>query len=306
MYGIFEIGMDRKGEIDFLSHVIKPDIGIITNITYAHAKNFRTLFDIAKAKSEIIFNIRKNGTIVLNKDDKFFDFFSKLAKKNNLNIISFGKHKNSNVRLYKIKKIKKNCIVYVDVYSKVYNFKIHNNLLPYIENILASLAVCKSLNIIDKIKNNFFYNYKIPNGRGNIKKITIGSKKVNIIDERYNSNPLSLNFSIKKFNNLKINPNKKFLLLGDMLELGKFSKKLHIEAAKEINKAKFKKLFVYGNNIIDTFNKIRTQKKGKVLKSTSDILNIIKNDLNNNDFLMIKGSNSTGLNQITKYIGTKF
>ena len=297
--------MDRKGEIDFLSQIIKPDIGIITNISYAHAKNFRTLFDIAKAKSEIIFNIKKNGTIVLNKDDKFFDFFSKLAKKNNLNIISFGRHKNSNVNLSKIKKTKKNYIIYVSVDSKIYNFKIDNNLLPYVENILASLAVCKSLNIIDQIKNNFFYNYKIPNGRGNIKKITIGSKKVNIIDESYNSNPLSLNFSIKKFDNLKINPNKKILLLGDMLELGKFSKKLHIEAAKDINKLKFKKLFVYGNNIIETFNKIRTQKRGKILKSTSEILNIIKNDLNDDDFLMIKGSNSTGLNQITKHIRSK-
>ncbi len=90
-----------------------------------------------------------------------------------------------------------------------------------------------------------------------------------------------------------------------MLELGKFSKKLHVEAAKGINKVKFKKLFVYGNNIIETFNKIRTQKRGKILKSTSDILNIIKNDLNDDDFLMVKGSNSTGLNQITKYIGSK-
>ncbi len=305
IYGIFEIGMDKKGEIDFLSQIIKPDIGIITNISYAHAKNFRTLFDIAKAKSEIISNIRKNGTIILNKDDKFFDFFSKLAKKNNLNIISFGKHKNSNIRLFEIKKTKKNCIIFVSVDTRIYNFKIHNNLLPYVDNILASVAVCKSLSIIDKIKNNFFYNYQIPIGRGNIKKISLGSKKINIIDESYNSNPLSLNFSIKKFDNLEINPDKKFILLGDMLELGKFSKKLHIEAAKEINKAKFKKLFVYGNNIIDTFNKIRTQKKGKVLKSTSDILDIIKNDLKNNDFLMIKGSNSTGLNQITKNIGTK-
>ena len=84
-----------------------------------------------------------------------------------------------------------------------------------------------------------------------------------------------------------------------------FSKKLHIEAAKDINKAKFKKLFVYGNYITETFNKIRTQKRGKILKSTSEILNIIKNDLNNGDFLMIKGSNSTGLNQITKQIGPK-
>ena len=65
-YGIFEIGMDKKGEIDYLSKIIKPDVGVITNISYAHAKNFKSLLDIAKAKSEIIFNIRKNGTIVLN------------------------------------------------------------------------------------------------------------------------------------------------------------------------------------------------------------------------------------------------
>jgi len=304
-YGIFEIGMDKKGEIDYLSKIIKPDVGVITNISYAHAKNFKSLLDIAKAKSEIIFNIRKNGTIVLNKDDKFFDFFSNLANKNNLNIISFGKHKNSNIRLSKLKKSTKSYIIYIDVASKTFNFKINNNLLPYLDNILASIAVCKSLNIIDKIKSNFFSNYKIPSGRGNIKKFTVGSKKVNIIDESYNSNPLSLNFSIKKFDNLKVNPNKKFMLLGDMLELGKFSKKLHIEAAKDINKAKFKKLFVYGNYITETFNKIRTQKRGKILKSTSEILNIIKNDLNNGDFLMIKGSNSTGLNQITKQIGSK-
>ena len=189
--------------------------------------------------------------------------------------------------------------------SKTFNFKINNNLLPYLDNILASIAVCKSLNIIDKIKSNFFSNYKIPSGRGNIKKFTVGSKKVNIIDESYNSNPLSLNFSIKKFDNLKVNPNKKFMLLGDMLELGKFSRKLHIEAAKDINKVKFKKLFVYGNYITETFNKIRTQKRGKILKSSNEILNIIKNELKNGDFLMIKGSNSTGLNQIIKQLGSK-
>ncbi len=171
---------------------------------------------------------------------------------------------------------------------------------------MATIAVCKSLDIINKLKSNFFSNYKTPSGRGNIKKITVGSKKIKIIDESYNSNPLSLNFSIKKFDNLKINPNKKFMLLGDMLELGKFSKKLHIEAAKDLNKAKFKKLFVYGNKIIETFNKIRTQKRGKILQSTSDVLEIIKNELNNGDFLMIKGSNSTGLNKITKQIESKF
>ena len=131
------------------------------------------MFDIAKAKSEIIFNIKKSGTIVLNKDDKFFDFFSKLANKNSLEIISFGKHKNSDIRLSKVNKSKINSIIFISVNFKIYKFKINNNLIPYINNILASVAVCKSLNIIDKIKSNFFLNYKIHSGRGNIKKIII-------------------------------------------------------------------------------------------------------------------------------------
>ena len=97
---------------------------------------------------------------------------------------------------------------------------------------------------------------------------------------------------------ININHNRKYLLLGDMLELGKFSKKLHLEAAKDINRGKFKKIFVYGKDIVHTFNKIRTQKKGRLLKSNDDILNFIKNDLKNEDYLMIKGSNSTGLNKI--------
>ena len=79
-YGVFEIGMDKKGEIDFLSKILKPDIGVITNISYAHAKNFKSIREIAAAKGELIKNIKKNGTIILNKDDRFFDFHQKSSK----------------------------------------------------------------------------------------------------------------------------------------------------------------------------------------------------------------------------------
>ena len=56
-YGVFEIGMDKKGEINNLSSMVRPEIAIITNISGAHFKNFNTLKDIAKAKAEIIKNI---------------------------------------------------------------------------------------------------------------------------------------------------------------------------------------------------------------------------------------------------------
>ena len=61
--------------------MIKPNIAVITNIGEAHIENFKNLSGIAKAKGEIIKNIEKNGTIILNRDDKFFNYFSKKAKK---------------------------------------------------------------------------------------------------------------------------------------------------------------------------------------------------------------------------------
>ena len=83
-----------------------------------------------------------------------------------------------------------------------------------------------------------------------------------------------------------------------MLELGKYSKKLHISASDLINKTNIDKVYVYGNYIRHTFNKIKTQKKGKIIVKNDQIINTIKQVLGNNDYLMVKGSNSTGLKNI--------
>ena len=108
-FGVFEVGMDKKGEIDYLSNIIKPDLGIITNISYAHSKNFKNINQIADAKAEIINNIKSNGTIVLNSDDNFFHYHKKIATKKKLNVLSFGIEKKiSFTKLIKIKKIVKN------------------------------------------------------------------------------------------------------------------------------------------------------------------------------------------------------
>jgi len=92
-FGIFEAGMDKKGEIDKLTKLISPNLAVITNVSYAHIKNFSSLNQIASAKSEIINNVLQGGTIVLNRDDIYFDYFKKKALRKNLKIISFGKKK---------------------------------------------------------------------------------------------------------------------------------------------------------------------------------------------------------------------
>ena len=87
-YGVFEIGMNKRGEIGNLSKIIQPETAIITNVSEAHLENFNSINDIAKAKSEIIGNILKGGNIILNKDSDFFSFLSNQDKKNGINVIS--------------------------------------------------------------------------------------------------------------------------------------------------------------------------------------------------------------------------
>ena len=87
-----------------------------------------------------------------------------------------------------------------------------------------------------------------------------------------------------------------------MLELGKHSKKLHLSIAKIINNTKLYKVFVIGSDVLFAYNSISKKKKGRILMNKSQIIDLIKNDLNNNDYLMVKASNATGLNKIVREI----
>ena len=302
-YGVLEIGMDKKGEIDYLSKIVKPDVSVITNINYAHAKNFKNIKQIALAKSEIINNTKINGFIILNADDNFFILHKKMANKRKLKILSFGiDNQNANIKLIGIKKIANKFKATIRINNLKTYFFISNNFQSNILNILAALAVMSIFFNISKLKKNIFTGFKIPNGRGDIAKIKIDNKKINLIDESYNSNPLSLKSSILNFDKMKIDKGKKYLLLGDMLELGKHSKRLHLSIAKIINNTKIDKVFVIGSKVLFTYNSISKKIKGRILNNKSQIINLIKNDLNNNDYLMVKASNATGLNKIVREI----
>ena len=302
-YGVLEIGMDKKGEIDYLSKIVKPDVSVITNINYAHAKNFKNIKQIALAKSEIINNTKINGFIVLNADDNFYTLHKKMANKRKLNILSFGiDNQNANIKLISIKKIANKFKATIRINNLKTYFFISNNFQSNILNILAALSVMSIFLDISKLKKNIFIGFKIPNGRGDIAKIKIDNKKLNLIDESYNSNPLSLKSAILNFDKIKIDKGKKYLLLGDMLELGKHSKKLHLSIAKIINNTKIDKVFVIGSKVLFTYNSISKKIKGRILINKSQIIDLIKNDLNNNDYLMVKASNATGLNKIVREI----
>ena len=296
-YGIFEVGMSKSGEINLLSKIIRPHIGIITNIGEAHIENFKNLTGIAKAKGEIINNIMEGGTLILNRDDKFFSFFEKKAKLRNLKIISFGKNKKADIFLKSIIKKGKKNILFTSIKNQIFKLE-KKNLNLY--NILSSLAVLKALNLnINKVINNY-KNNEPTGGRGKIHNIFRYKKKFKLIDESYNANPLSVKVAIKNFNSIKKQNFKKYLFLGDMLELGQKSEYLHRRLSKVINSSDIDKVFIKGNEIFNTYKGINIDKRGNIFQQDDDVDFIFNSIISNNDYLMIKGSNATGLSNFSK------
>ena len=301
-FAVLELGMDKKGEINYLSNIVQPNVSVITNINYAHIKNFKNIKEIALAKSEIINNTKKGGFLVLNSDDNFFNLHKKIAVKNKLKILSFGINaKNPNVKLINIKRFGKNFKANIKINNSQTFFHISNNFQNSILNVLAAITVLSIFFDVTKINKNIFCDFKIPKGRGDISKIRLKGKNLNLIDESYNSNPLSLKTAIINFDKLQALNSKKFLLLGDMLELGKHSKKLHQSIVPIINKTNINKVFVKGRHVLSIFNSLSKSKRGRIFHHNSQIINLIKNDLKNNDYLMVKASNATGFNKIINY-----
>ena len=301
-YGVFEIGMNKPREIRSLSNLVKPHIGLITNIGEAHIENFYNLNGIAKAKAEIIENINKNGFLILNKDDKYFNFLSKIAKKRKIKVLSFGVSKKADATLIKKKHFNNHELLHLRILNKNIFLKVKNINSLTILNILSSLLVLSLLNLnLSKVENltNLFLSVE---GRGKTHTVSRYKKKFNLIDESYNANPTSVKNAIYNFSNIKKNNSKKYLLLGDMLELGKKSDMYHKNLSHIINESDIDRLFIYGKNAFKTYQKTYKAKQGNILQNINDFDEVFSNLIKKNDYLMIKGSNATGLNNLSKKI----
>ena len=296
-FGVFEVGMSKKGEIDKLTKLIRPHFGIITNIGEAHIENFKNLRGIADAKGELIQNIEKGGTIILNRDDEYFTYLEKKAKKNNLKIVTFGINKKSNVQLVSKSKKRDQELLTIKIKEKILKVKIKN---INIYNVLSSLALLDELNLnLNTIINNF-KNYEPSEGRGKIHNIKRYKKNFKLIDESYNANPISVKNAIQKLGSIKKQKFKKYLLLGDMLELGQKSEILHKKLSKVINNSDIDKVFIKGNKTLTTYRNIHKEKRGNIFQEEEDVDFTLNNIIANNDYLMIKGSNATNLNNLSK------
>ena len=309
-FAIFEIGTNNFNEIKKLTSIVKPQQIIITNINPTHLQNFVTTNNIAKEKSDI-FNTKfnPNGELLIipdsNKDE--LSIYKKAVKMQIPNIVRIGSNSYSEFKIIKIAAIKNYFKVKTNFQKTTMEFKFKSNQYYEIYNIMLCFLILKFNKLKISSFNKLLNNVPKVEGRGIEKKIKIGNKTVRFFDESYNASPKSMDVCIKYFNYLKINSSqKKFLILGDMNELGKESKKYHINIIKKINDNNFDHTILCGEIFKKALKDVQSIKKTVIhILNEKKIINFLKKNIHNNDVLLIKGSNSTKVNNLAKMINYK-
>ena len=280
---IIEIGAAKAGDIDYLSRILNPFIGVITNIGNSHLETLKNINGVLKVKSEIVNNIKKGGYLIVPNENKKHLNYWKLIR-DDINIYSFGMTKSADFFASDIR-----------VKREGMHFKISSKLIDKdiqiktslegehnIKNILSSFAIhyCLDNNINDfalKLNSN-----KIKNVRQIKSKWLKGST---LIDDTYNANPDSSKKSIDLLSKYKKNT---ILVIGDMLELGKYKKKLHKEVG-EYAKAN-------GINIVLGFGELTKEtikafgKKGIFFDNEESLKSYLIKNITSKDVILIKGS----------------
>ena len=211
---VVEMGMSGFNEIEHLSNIVRPQIGVISNIGQSHIERLGSQLGIFKAKMEIAKNFDENSTLIINGDDESLKAIKK--EKYKYTIKSFGFSTDCTIYCHSYTMNETNTTFKCKIDNDFIDFTIPTTGVHNIYNAMAAILVGETLNIpIDKIKKGLEC-FEVTGMRLEVE----NTDKFRIINDTYNASPDSMKAALDV---LKMYKGRKVAILGDMFEMGNFA-----------------------------------------------------------------------------------
>ena len=298
---VIEMGMDNFGEIDRLSYIVNPTISIITNIGISHIERLGSQENIYKAKSEIFKNTKSHGTVILNGDDKIL-----MAHKGEIsqNVVTVGvKNERADVVAKNITSTQESVSFTACGMGKEFDVTLpvageHNVL-----NALLAIATGLVFEIPTKEIATALSQFSMTNMRMDI----IDAKTIKIINDCYNAAPASVAAALSVLGKYE---DRKVAILGDIAELGTYSKKAHFDLGAEIVKNNIDVLVTIGQNAryiaegayeqgMDSDGIVSVETLEELYPKLSDIIE-------EKNVVLVKASRVMELERVTEFLKNNF
>ncbi|WP_313165087.1 UDP-N-acetylmuramoyl-tripeptide--D-alanyl-D-alanine ligase [Sedimentibacter sp.] len=237
---VIEMGMEKSGEIEFLTNLVQPDIGIITSVGLVHIDNFKSIEEIAKEKVDIVKGIKEDGLFIYFGDDPLIEeTVNKASMKESIKKATFGLEDSNTMYLREFYedldgitlKVSDEAFdeLRVDILGK------HQAL-----NTMAGILAAKALGMSPEEISQGLEKIEKTGLRNEIIKI----KNCTILNDCYKSNPVSINAALNIFEMLKAG--KRIVVLGDMLGYREMSHDMHYNVGKDLSSFNIDELVTIG------------------------------------------------------------
>ncbi|HBF20872.1 MAG: UDP-N-acetylmuramoyl-tripeptide--D-alanyl-D-alanine ligase [Owenweeksia sp.] len=281
---IIEMGANHQGEIAFLSSICKPDIGYITNFGLAHLEGFGGKEGVIKGKSELYAFLRANQKKVLvNADDPI-----QMEKTEGLERFTFGMDEKDHDLHFK-------SINPADPFLALEyeGLAFRSNLTGKYNasNLAAAISIGKYFDVpLDKAQE-AIANYHPTNNRSQVQE----TERNTLVVDAYNANPSSMEAALRNFAEFPGNP--KWVILGDMFELGEYEAEEHNRIAKLLTELNLNEAILIGKAFMTT-----TAGNPTKFETTEALLDYLKQVKPEGCTILIKGSRGMRLERTLEYL----
>jgi UDP-N-acetylmuramoyl-tripeptide--D-alanyl-D-alanine ligase len=301
-YAIFEFDFHRGEDFSEILRLIKPNIGLVTNIGDAHLSYIGGMIDIALQRSEVVKYLARGGTAILNKDDELSSAVGKYISTKN--ILKFGLNQNAEYFACEIKHLGPKGTSFI--LNNKYNVTIPIYSISDVYNFLSASAALVSMGItMENIIDIFQSDYELPEGRGKLHKLN----GFYLIDESYEATPRSVAKAARAMIGFKPYTDKLIYILGDMTEFGPKVEEHHLNMGYFLSALPIDCLITVGNyaEYIGRGVSLINNKEKMVFtcNSINDILKTLDTVLTDKATITIQGIGQVALRRILKYLEKK-
>ena len=294
---IVEMGMNHLGEISVLTDIAKPTVAVITNVGTAHIGNLGSRENILKAKLEILDSMSVDDVVINIDNDMLASSLNNLREDYRVRTVSID-----NKSDYQAVDIKEDVFASefnIDGISK--NISVNVGGKVFIYNSLVAYAVGDILYVDDKNIKKGIKNFKLSSHR--LEK-RVSKRGIVVIDDTYNANFDSMKASIELLG--KVKKGRKIAVLGDMLELGEYSKKMHRDLGDVVVEQNIDLLVTIGNDSKEIDKRVlklgMDADRIKHFDVENDCYDFLKENLKKKDVILLKGSHGIHLDNVVNEI----
>ncbi len=296
-FWVIELGISRKGDMDRLASIVRPDIAVLINVGLAHTEGLGDLDGVMEEKLKILDFLNPHGFVLYNKDIEKLE--KRVFEKFKGEKFGFSTATDQKVRFF-ARYLKESEGIAEFVLDNIrFSIKMEYPAEYMIENMLvaASVGYLMGVDVAD-IKEGLT-NVDLPEHRCDIKR----TSKFFILDDCYNANPLSMKKSIRSAYNLSKAEGLPFmLLLGDMKELGKETEAEHKRLGEFVKNLEVDKVFYFGEYANYFLEGFKEKDKFRHINNKDEFCNELKNLGVDKAFFLVKGSRSCGLERFVEIL----